>query len=139
MILHGHFLWLLASSYSLTLGICAYYKVKSLGHVFQLLQCNVVFPFPFHEKFSSWHEVLRVTTRFSQLSGRVHNSRMACIASSRGNLVAASWFTYPMNVLTCSTMVSPSVYFSLTIFLIKDVLLREFFLSYRPHNFCHIS
>ena len=81
------------------------------------------------DRFSSWHEVLRVTTRFSQLSGKVHISRMAYIASSRGNLAAARWFTYPMTMFMCSTMPSLSLYFSLTIFLIKDVLLRAFFLS----------
>ena len=94
-----------------------------LGSSFRIL----VFTTCIH-KFSSWQEVLRVTTRFSQLSRRLHISRIACIASSRGNLVATSSFTCPINVFMCSTMLSPSLFFNLTIFLIKDVLLRAFFL-----------
>ena len=44
------------------------------------------------DKFSSWHEVLRDTTRFSQLSGSIHSSSKAYIASSNGNLGCCGWF-----------------------------------------------
>ena len=91
------------------------------------------------DMFSSLQEVLSDTTRFSQLSGRVHCSNMAYIASSNGNFVDASWFTSPMKVLMCTTMLSPYVYFSLTIFLIREVLFRTFFLSYMAESLCHNS
>ena len=82
---------------------------------------------------------LRQTTRFSQLFGRVYSSNTAWIASSNGNFVDASWFINPMNVLMCTTMLSRSVYFSLTIFLIREPLFRAFFLPYRAESLCHKS
>ena len=48
------------------------------------------------------------------------------------NFDDVSWFTNPMKVLMCTTMLSPSMYFSLTNFLIREVSLRTFFLSYMP-------
>ena len=61
------------------------------------------------------------------------------IASFNENFVVATWFTNPMKVLMWTTMLSPSLYFSLTIFLNREVLFRAFSLSYHPDKLCHIS
>ena len=57
LLLHGHFLWLLESSSSLTLCIYTvhipYHKVRRLGHVIRLLQCNAAFSFPFHDFYNA--------------------------------------------------------------------------------------
>ena len=94
---------------------------------------------PCRDRFSSLHEALSDTIKFSQLSGRVHNSNRACIRKSHGNFADANWFTNPMKVLMCTMMLSPFVYFTLTIFLIWKVLSRAFFLSYKAKNLCHNS
>ena len=67
-----------------------------------------------------------------------YSSRKVCITSSNGNFVVANWFTSPMKVFMCTIMLSLSLYFSLTIFLIKEVLLRAFILSYKVEGLCHI-
>ena len=83
--------------------------------------------------------MLSVTIRFSQLSDRVHCNSMACISSCNGNFTDANWFTIPIKVLMCTAMLSPYVYFSLSIFLIREVLFRAFSLSYRAKSLCYSS